>query len=133
MGRIAHELTALEQQILLAVVRLYPQGYGVSIRNEIDSRTGRKFAFGSIYMTLGRLRSRGFVISRESKPTAKRGRRRKLHFRITAHGKLALKHALQSLDALRSGTDFSDTLASSKIEGDPHAATEARSRDGADL
>ncbi len=100
------DLTALEQQTLLAVLRLHPRGYGVSIRDEIDQQTGRGISFGTIYATLDRLSSKGYLASKSGEPTAERGGRRKLYFIITARGQVALRQALQSLDALRAGTDF---------------------------
>jgi hypothetical protein len=35
------ELTTLEQHLLLAVIALHPNAYGVSIRDHINERTGR--------------------------------------------------------------------------------------------
>jgi PadR family transcriptional regulator PadR len=104
------ELTALEQQTLLAVLRLHPQGYGVTIREEIEQQTSRTPSFGTIYATLDRLCSKGYLKSKEGEPTAERGGRRKLYFVITARGQMALRQALQSLDALRAGTDFAGAL-----------------------
>jgi PadR family transcriptional regulator len=104
------ELTALEQQTLLAVLRLHPHGYGVSIRDEIKQQTGRAPSFGSVYAALDRLRSKGYLKTKQGEPTAERGGRRKLYFVINARGQMTLRQALQSLDALRAGTDFAGAL-----------------------
>jgi PadR family transcriptional regulator PadR len=98
------ELTALEQHALLAVLRLHPAGYGVNIRDEIARVTGRSPSFGTVYATLDRLATKGYVSSRQGEPTAERGGRRKLYFAVTARGQIALRRALRSLDALRAGT-----------------------------
>jgi PadR family transcriptional regulator, regulatory protein PadR len=104
------ELTALEQQALLATLRLHPNGYGVTIREEIELQTGRAPSFGTIYATLDRLCSKGYLKSKAGEPTAERGGKRKLYFVITARGQLTLRQSLQSLDALRAGTDFAGAL-----------------------
>jgi DNA-binding PadR family transcriptional regulator len=100
------DLTSVEQQALLAVVRLHPKGYGVSIRDEIEKQTGRTVSFGAIYATLDRLETKGFVKQKAGEPTSERGGRRKLYFTITAPGQLALTNTLRSLDALRAGTEL---------------------------
>lgn len=99
----ATELSAVEQQVMLAVLRLHPNGYGVSIRDELELRTGRQPSFGTVYATLERLEDKGLVRSREGEPTAERGGRRKLHFTLTATGQTTLRASLQALDALRGG------------------------------
>jgi PadR family transcriptional regulator len=104
------DLTAIEQQALLAVLRLHPHAYGVTIRNEIEQQTGRAPPFGTVYATLDRLCSKGYAKSRQGEPTAERGGRRKLYFVVTARGQTALRQALVSLDALRSGTIFAGAL-----------------------
>jgi DNA-binding PadR family transcriptional regulator len=98
------ELTAVEQQVLLAALRLHPNGYGVSIRDEIERQTGSAPSFGTIYTILDRLASKGFLKSRQGEATAERGGRAKLYFMITAPGQTTLRHSLVSLDALRRGT-----------------------------
>jgi DNA-binding PadR family transcriptional regulator len=115
--RPSSDLTTVEQHALLAVLRLYPNGYGVSIRDEIKQITGRAISFGTIYAAMERLESKGFVTRREGEPTAERGGRRKLHFTITAPGQLALKQALESLDALRAGTSLEGKLAPVGLAG----------------
>jgi PadR family transcriptional regulator PadR len=100
------DLTTTEQHALLAVLRLHPNGYGVTIRDEIERQTGRAPSFGTLYAALDRLRGKGYLACRQGEPTAERGGRRKLHFTITAPGQAALRQALQSLDALRRGTDL---------------------------
>ena len=96
-------LGALEQQIMLAILRLHPDGYGVSIRDELERRTGRCPSFGSIYAALERLEAKGYVASRQGEPTAERGGRRKVYFTLTAPGQVALRNALDAIDALRNG------------------------------
>jgi DNA-binding PadR family transcriptional regulator len=57
-------LGAFEQLILFSVLQLEDGAYGVSIRENIEERTGRTVSIGAIYTTLGRLEERGLVRSR---------------------------------------------------------------------
>jgi PadR family transcriptional regulator PadR len=100
------DLGSVEQQVLLALRRLHPTGYGVTIRQAILDRTGREYSLGSIYAALERLEGKGFVSSREGEPTPERGGRRKLHFTVTPPGVHALSQSLDALDRMRDGVDL---------------------------
>lgn len=91
-------LGSLEYVVLLALVRLEPDAYGMTVRREIESRTGRNLSIGAVYSTLERLEAKGFVSSAMGEPTAERGGRAKRHFHIEAAGVRALK---ASADAIR--------------------------------
>jgi DNA-binding PadR family transcriptional regulator len=97
------ELTTLEQHLLLAILGLHPNGYGVSMQDHIKNRTGREPSTGSVYASLDRLEDKGFVKSRQGGATAERGGKRKLYFTITAPGQRALKESLAAIDALSEG------------------------------
>jgi DNA-binding PadR family transcriptional regulator len=97
------DIGLLEQQVLLAIMRLHPTAYGISIKEQIKERTGRDYSFGAIYASLDRLEEKGFVISRQGEPTAPRGGRRKLYFTLTASGQAALEETLRAIDSLRKG------------------------------
>jgi DNA-binding PadR family transcriptional regulator len=97
------ELTTLEQHLLLAIIALHPNGYGVSIQDHIRERTGREPSTGSVYASLDRLEEKGFVKSRQGEATPERGGKRKLYFTITAPGRRALSESLQAIDALSHG------------------------------
>ena len=75
-----------ELLVLLAVMRLGDDAYGVPICREIERQTGREVAVGSVYATLERLAEKGFVSSRLGDPTAERGGRARRYFRVTAGG-----------------------------------------------
>jgi DNA-binding PadR family transcriptional regulator len=86
-----NSLGSLEHIVLLAVMRLGSDAYGMTVRREIESATGRDISIGAVYATLVRLESKGFVTSYTGEPTAERGGRAKRHFRMTADGKGALR------------------------------------------
>ncbi|HZO57313.1 MAG TPA: helix-turn-helix transcriptional regulator, partial [Bryobacteraceae bacterium] len=62
-------LGEFEQLILLAILRLGDQAYGVTIRAEIAERAGRTAAPGALYTALDRLEDKGLVKSRIGEPT----------------------------------------------------------------
>ena len=94
-----------EQLVLIALVRLGDDAYGLSVHNEIAARTGRATTFGTVYSTLARLEDKGLVDAWLGEPTAERGGRRKKHFRINAEGRSAIKQSLRALRRMTRGLD----------------------------
>lgn len=94
-----HYLNTLELMIILAVIHLGDDGYGVSIAQEIERRTGREVLLGSIYAALERLEARGIVSSELGEATPERGGRAKMYFRVTPRG---IREARQTQLALQS-------------------------------
>ena len=83
-------LGEFEQLILLAILRLRDDAYGVTIRAELADRAGRTVAPGALYTALDRLEAKGLIASRMSDPTPQRGGRAKRHVAVTAAGREAL-------------------------------------------
>jgi PadR family transcriptional regulator, regulatory protein PadR len=92
-----------EQVVLLAILRLDPGAYGVSIRAEIAKCTGRNVAPGALYTTLDRLEDKGLLASRMGDPTPERGGRSKRYYRVTACGVRAVTEAQQAFRNLLEG------------------------------
>lgn len=90
-------LGEFELMVLLALMHLEERAYGVPISREIEQRTGREVALGSVYAVLERLEERGLVASRLGEPTAERGGRAKRFFRITARGLRDVRETQRSL------------------------------------
>ena len=99
-------LGEFEQVVLLAVAHLDGAGYGLSIRQEIQRRTGRDVSVGSVYSTLGRLEEKGLASSYEGEATPRRGGRAKRHFRLEEAGVRALQASRTMLDSMWDGVDF---------------------------
>ena len=57
-----------EQQVLLAVWRLEEDAYGTTVRDELETSSGRSVAQGAVYVTLMRLEKKGLLVSRLSDP-----------------------------------------------------------------
>lgn len=86
-------LGAFEEQVLLMTAVLHDEAYGVAIRDELTSRTGRTVHISAVHSSLNRLEKKGFLRSTMGEPTAERGGRRKRLFTLTGSGKQALLDA----------------------------------------
>lgn len=96
-------LGSLEHLVLLALVRLGDNAYGMTVRREIEARTGRDLSIGAIYATLERLEAKGYIRSEIGEPTAERGGRGKRIFRLEARGEGALHASQQALRSMSAG------------------------------
>jgi DNA-binding PadR family transcriptional regulator len=105
------DLSTLEQQVLLAVIGLHPDAYGVSIADHIERRAGYEPSVGSIYAAIDRLEQKGYVKSRQGESTATRGGRAKLYVTITAPGEVALKQSHNAIKSLSRGLRWKEALA----------------------
>lgn len=92
-----------EQRILFALIRLGSDAYGVTIRQEIEARTGRPVSPGALYTALSRMEKRGLVASRLGDPTPERGGKRKRLYNLQPAGERALARVYESLRLMASG------------------------------
>ena len=92
-----------EQIVLLAVLRLGDNAYGVSIRREIAACTKREPAPGALYTTLDRLEQKGLVQSHFGDPTPQRGGRAKRYFLVTRKGRVAVTSSQRCYQSLLAG------------------------------
>jgi len=98
-------LGEFEHLLLVAVMRLGEDAYGVSMKQEIEERTGRPVTLGAIYPTMDRLEARGFVTSEMGESTSTRGGRSKRMFRITPAGIEAAQQAYGVFQAMWDGLE----------------------------
>jgi PadR family transcriptional regulator len=98
-------LGEFEQLVLLALLRLGEDGYGVAVQREIQRRTRRRIAFGSVYAALARLEAKGLVASRLGDPTPERGGRRKRYFMILPAGRRAVERMVRAMRRMTQGID----------------------------
>ena len=104
----ALSLGEFEQITLLAILRLEENAYGVTIREEIASCTGREPSPGALYTTLDRLEAKGIVRSWFGDATPQRGGRAKRYFAVTKMGRAALIDAQRAYQSLLKGLDLLD-------------------------
>jgi PadR family transcriptional regulator len=98
-------LGEVEQLVVLALLRLGENAYGVLVREEISRRTGRALTLGSVYKTLLRLEDKEFIAARQGEPTPERGGRRKTHYSVLPAGRRALQYSLAALRRMALGLD----------------------------
>jgi PadR family transcriptional regulator, regulatory protein PadR len=96
-------LGEFELIVMLALLRLDQDAYGVPISREIEQQCGREVALGSVYATLERLETKGLVSSSLGEPTAERGGRAKRYFRVTKKGLREARETRQALIKLWRG------------------------------
>lgn len=96
-------LGELEQLILLAILRLGGTAYGVPIRAEIETRTGRRLTRGAIYTALARLERKGYLTGTMGEPTPTRGGKRKRFHSVTDVGMDALRSSTRALRQMHHG------------------------------
>lgn len=88
---------------MLSLMRLNENAYGVPICREIEERSGRGVAVGSVYAALERLEEKGLVSSSVGESTAERGGRAKRYFRATSKGLRTVRETRQALTSLWRG------------------------------
>ena len=79
-------LGEFELMILLAVIHLGEEAYGVPISRELEAQRGRNVSVGSVYAALERMEGKGLVSSSMGDPTPERGGKAKRFFRVTKEG-----------------------------------------------
>ena len=99
-------LGEMEHLVLLVIVRLGDEAYGMRISEELAERTGRDVAIGSVYAALDRLEKRGHVHSRTGDPTPQRGGRAKRYFAAERSGVEALADSQALLTGLWDGIEL---------------------------
>ena len=97
------ELTKAEETLLLAILRLKDNAYGVAIKQNIQKTTGKALPYGTLYFILEQLTKKGFVrrITGESKP--ERGGRSRIYYTLTSEGNKALEQAYKMQQKVWSG------------------------------
>ena len=96
-------LGGLELLVLLAIIQLGDESYGVPIAEAIEESCGRRVALSSVYVALGSLGRKGLVTSRRGEPTAERGGRAKIHFQVTPAGLREARRSHRALTTLWEG------------------------------
>ena len=97
------QLTRNEEIVLVSILKLRADTYGVSIKNQIRELTGEDWNYGLLYSTLDQLAKKGHLIKKEGKPLPERGGRRKIYYSISASGRKALAEAYELKEALWEG------------------------------
>ena len=98
-------LGEFEQMVLLSILHLGDEVYGVPIVDEIERRTGRTVAPAAVYITLRRLEQKGLLSSWMSDPTPERGGKARRFVKVTRAGLTLLRESRQLIDQMWKGLD----------------------------
>ena len=97
------QLTRNEEIVLLSVLRLEGDVYGVLIKRQIRELTRNDWNYGLLYSTLDQLVKKGLLVKREGKPMPERGGRRKIYYSLSRSGKISLEQAYALKESLWDG------------------------------
>ncbi len=81
----------LEELVLLMILMLKEEAYGLAIRKALKEHANRLVTIGAVHGTVSRLEKKGFIKSELGGATELRGGRRKRLFSITAYGMQVLQ------------------------------------------
>ena len=87
------ELTKNEEILLLTILHLKEDAYGVYIRRHIKQSTGKQYNYGTLYRMLDQLVKKDLLERKEGEPMPEKGGRRKNYYSLSKNGALALKEA----------------------------------------
>jgi PadR family transcriptional regulator PadR len=93
-------LTRLEEAILISVIKLRENAYGVPINREVSRIFGKTYTMGGLYFALDQLVRKEYLAKRQADPTPKRGGRSRTYYRLTPEGREALEAARRHQIAL---------------------------------
>ena len=89
------ELSKAEEMILLAILRLKDNAYGVPIRQVVLETAGKEYTFGTLYGILEQMVRKEYIQGVESEPIPERGGRRRTVYHLTETGLEALRKSLE--------------------------------------
>jgi len=89
------ELSKAEELVLLSILRLKDEAYGVAIKRQIQQTTGQQVPYGTLYFLLDQLSQKDLVDKRKGAPTPERGGRSKTYYSLTVDGHDSLKRAFE--------------------------------------
>ena len=110
-------LGAFEEQVMLAIARGRSEAYGMTVRRDIEERSGRSVSIGAVYATMERLAAKGLIAAHAGDPAvARKGRARK-YFALEEAGARALLRAREVHAQMWEGVDLSHLAQDSGTAG----------------
>jgi DNA-binding PadR family transcriptional regulator len=98
-------LGEFEQLLLLAVLRLDADAYGLDIARELEARAGRSVSRGALYTSLDRLEDKGLLRWKTAVGTDARGGLPRRLYTVTPAGVAALRASRDTLRRMWRGLD----------------------------
>lgn len=93
------KLGEFEELVLLTVVALQKDAYGVEIKRELEERLNERLSVGSIQSALKRMEEKGYLTSEFGEATQIRGGKRKRIYTATSAG----RQVLEEMKEIRAG------------------------------
>ena len=93
-------LGLFEHLVLEAVCALQTRAYGSRVYEKACELAGKEVNVGSIYVTLERLRKKGYLSATDAKPTGERGWQPTKIYKITPEGDAALESSAKSQERM---------------------------------
>jgi PadR family transcriptional regulator PadR len=90
----------LEEVILLLVLIMDGEAYGLSVRESYQKHMGKSISISAVHSVLSRLEKKGLISSEMGGATPERGGRRKRIFQPTAQGEAAIAEIKASREKL---------------------------------
>jgi DNA-binding PadR family transcriptional regulator len=84
-------LSRKEEFVLLAILQLRKNAYGVTLKDYLARLTGKHWSIGAIYDVLDRLARKKLVVVRTGAPLAERGGKARQYYGVTCRGHEALE------------------------------------------
>jgi PadR family transcriptional regulator PadR len=98
-------LGEFEELVLLAILKMGTEAYGVTIAEAIEEATGKRVSIGALYTTLSRLEEKNYLTSWLGEKTEERGGKAKKHFRVLGAGEAAIRASSQGRQRLSEGLE----------------------------
>ena len=89
------DISKAEEMVLLTILRLGDEAYGVSIRRQIHKDAGKDYTYGTLYGLLRQMGQKGYIRKSKGEPLPKKGGRGRSYFTLTPAGIRALKEAAE--------------------------------------
>ena len=85
------KLGEFEELVLLAVIVLKEEAFGVAIKRELETRLNQNLSVGSIQSALKRMEQKGHLTSEWGEASKVRGGKRKRLYQVTSAGRSVLE------------------------------------------
>ena len=84
-------ITRLEEAILIAILRLEDNAYGVTINNHVSESSQKNYSLGALYFALDQLLRKGYVKKTIKRFYHEKGGRSPTYYILTEEGRKALR------------------------------------------
>ena len=96
-------LTRSDEMLMLTILRLRDNAYGVTIIRDIYKRTGKELKLGGLWVSMDNLYKKGLIDKHLADPTPERGGKSKMYYTITQEGRETLVNVRKIQDVLWQG------------------------------